>query len=520
MPGAGRRHPDPAPPPDRRSTLPRWMRLPLAVAAGVVMGLGQAPYDLWICGLAGLVAAFWLFRVSPRGGLAAGTGWAFGLGYFGFSMGWIVEPFLVDAAETGWMAPFGLIGLAGGLALFWGLAFWGAARARRYAPAALVLSWTAAELARGYVLTGFPWANVSYLWLPTPVMQWAALVGPYGLTALTLALAALLAEALPPAPRARAGLAGGALGAVLLAVGWALLPPLQALDGRPVVRLIQPNAPQDQKWDPDMVPVFFNRQVEYTEAPPAEGQEPPTLILWSETALPMLLHNAGDALGLISHVAGAAQVVVGIQREEMGRWHNSLVLMDAEGDLAQVYDKHHLVPFGEYMPAAGLFARWNIAGLAARAEGGYSAGPGPELLDLGPLGSALPLICYEAVFPQDVHRAPARPEMLMQLTNDAWFGQFSGPYQHLAQARIRAIEQGLPMLRSANTGVSAVIDGAGRVLASLPLGEAGFLDAPLPPPLRMTPYARTGDLPVFLLILLGAGCAVFTAWKGRARKPH
>lgn len=500
--------------------LPRWARLPVAVAAGVVMGLGQAPYDLWVCGLLGLVAAFWLFRASPRGVLAAGTGWAFGLGYFGFSMGWIVEPFLVDAAETGWMAPFGLIGLAGGLALFWGVAFWGAGHARRSAPAALVVAWAAAELARGYVLTGFPWANVSYFWLPTPVMQWAALVGPYGLTLLTLALAALLAEALPPMPRPRPGLAGLALFAVLLGVGWALVPPMQGLADRPVVRLVQPNAPQDEKWNPDLIPVFFNRQVDYTEAPPEEGQNAPALILWSETALPMLLHNAGDALGMIGHVAGPAQVVVGIQREEMGRWYNSLALMDAEGGLAQVYDKHHLVPFGEYMPAAGFFARWNVAGLAARAEGGYSAGPGPRLLDLGPLGKALPLICYEAVFPQDVYRAPMRPDMLLQITNDAWFGQFSGPYQHLAQARIRAIEQGLPMLRAANTGVSAVIDGAGRVLVSIPLGEAGYVDAPLPPPLRVTPYSRTGDLPVLLLLFLAAGCVAFTLRKTRVSKPH
>lgn len=518
-PQTGRPRPDPAPLPPR-SGPPRWSRLPLAVAAGVVMALGQAPYDLWICGLAGLVAIFWLVRFSARGPLLAGTGWAFGLGYFGFSMGWIIEPFLVDAAETGWMAPFALIGLAGGLALFWGLAFWVAGLARRARPAVLVIAWTAAELARGYLLTGFPWANVSYLWLTTPVMQWAALVGPYGLTALTLALAALIAGALPPAPQPRAALAGAVLGALLFGAGWALVPPMQGTEGRPVVRLIQPNAPQDQKWNPDMVPVFFHRQVDFTEAPPAEGLAPPALILWSETALPMLLHNAGDALDMISGIAGRAQVVVGIQREDMGRWYNSLALMDAEGDLAQVYDKHHLVPFGEYMPAASLFARWNIAGLAARAEGGYSAGPGPQLLDLGPLGTALPLICYEAVFPQDVYRAPARPDMLLQITNDAWFGQFSGPYQHLAQSRIRAIEQGLPMLRSANTGVSAVIDGAGRVLAFLPLGEAGYLDAPLPPPLRVTPYSRTGDLPVLVLLILAAGAAVFISRKGRVAKSH
>ena len=201
-------------------------------------------------------------------------------------------------------------------------------------------------------------------------------------------------------------------------------------------------------------------------------------------------------------------MAIGIQREQNGRYYNSLVTLGEGGGIGQVYDKHHLVPFGEYMPAAAVFRRWNIFGLAARAEGGYAPGAGPRMLDFGPLGLALPLICYEAVFPQNVYRAPVRPQMLLQITNDAWFGQWSGPYQHLAQARVRAIEQGLPLLRSANTGVSAVIDGAGRIIASLPMGEAGFVDAPLPAPLRHTVYARTGDLPVLILLFL-CGTALF-----------
>lgn len=487
------------------------------------MGLGAAPYDLWYCAFAGLVAALWLFRVAPRGVNAAGTGWMVGLGYFGFSMGWIVEPFMVDAAETGWMAPFGLLGLAGGLALFWALAFWGAGQASRRQVAALVLAWTAAELARGYVLTGFPWGLVGYMWLPVAPIQWVALIGPYGLTFLTLAAAALLALALPGrepphAPRALPGMLGATLLLVLFAVGQMLVPPLQDTTDRPIVRLIQPNAPQHLKWQRDMIPIYYQRQMDYTAARP-EGAPEPDLVVWPETALPMLLHQAGDALGQISLLAGDGQAVVGLQREDQGRWYNMLALMGPDGDLKQVYDKHHLVPFGEYMPAKALFQRFNIMGLAARAEGGYSPGPGPELLDLGPLGRALPLICYEAVFPQDVQRAPERPDMLLQITNDAWFGSWSGPYQHLEQARIRAIEQGLPMLRSANTGVSAVIDGAGRVLASLPLNEAGFVDAPIPAPLRVTPYSRMGDLPVLVMLFLLTGVLLRLARKARVQNP-
>ena len=479
-----------------------WARLPVAIGVGALMALGQAPYDLWPVAFLGFVAAFWLFRATPGGVVAAGTGWAIGLGYFGLALGWIVEPFQIDPA-TRWMAPFGLVGMAAGLALFWALPFWAAGQARRDALPLLVLGWSAAELARAYVLTGFPWALVAYLWIPATPIQWVSVIGPHGLTLVTLSAAALCAAALPPGgPRAKPAVAALVLVVALFAGGAALLPAEPSEDGRPVVRIVQPDAPQHEKWDPAKIPVFFDRQIAYTEAPPTGALASPALIVWPETALPMLLARAGDALAVMADAAGGARLAAGIQRGGDGVYFNSLVTLDASGRLGQVYDKHHLVPFGEYMPAAGVFARWNIFGLAARAQGGYTPGPGPRLLDFGPLGRALPLICYEAVFPQDVQRAPARADFLLHVTNDAWFGQWSGPYQHLAQARVRAIEQGLPLLRSANTGVSAVIDGGGRVREALPLGQAGFIDAVLPAPLPPTPYSRTGDLPVLVLLVL------------------
>lgn len=474
------------------TTSPR--RFALAVSSGVVIALGQAPLDLWPLALLGLVAAFLLGRNAPSPRAAGWTGWGVGLGYFALSLCWIVEPFMVDAAVTGWMAPFGLVGTAGGMALFWAAAFWGAARLGR--PWALVPLWALAELARAYVLTGFPWGLVGYVWTPSPAAQWASVVGPHGLTVAALLVAALAAEAM----RHRSVLAGAGavlLLAILLGGGAWLMPPEAPTQGRPVVRLVQPNAPQDEKWRPENVAMFFRRQVAETGA-----GDPPDLVVWPETALPMLLDHAGEAFAIISEAARGAPVVLGLQREEDGRYYNSAVTLGPDAVVRDVYDKHHLVPFGEYMPAEWLFRHINVSGLAARAEGGYTPGPGPRLLDLPGLGRALPLICYEAVFPQDVGGAPERPDMLLQLTNDAWFGTWSGPYQHLAQARMRAIEQGLPLLRAANTGVSAMIDPAGRVTGALPLGEHGHLDRPLPAPLPPTIYARTGDWPALVAALL------------------
>lgn len=477
-----------------------------AICLGGVFALGQAPFDLWAVAFAALVGVLLLVRRDTGAGSAAWTGWLFGLGYFALSMHWIVEPFAVDAAATGWMAPFALVGLAAGLALLWAGAFWAGWRLH-HGPFGIALCWAALELARAYILTGFPWGLVGYVWASTPVAQWHSVIGPHGLTLLTLILAALMA-CVTKARTVKFGLVSLGVLAGIWTAGTVIAPPVQDLTGRPMIRLIQPNAPQHQKWDRDYIPLFFNRQVDFTAQLPK-----PDLIVWPETAVPNLLDNAGPALEVIAEAAAGTPVVLGIQREDNGRYYNSLITLDSAGQVSDLYDKHHLVPFGEYMPAAALFARFNILGLAARAEAGFSAGPGPALIDLGSLGAALPLICYEAVFPQDVNGAPQRPDMLLQITNDAWFGINAGPQQHLTQARLRAIEQGLPMIRVANTGISAVIDPAGRIVGSIPLGQAGFFDLPLPHPLGPTLYSRMGDWLAFLA--WAVAIAALLLWKRR-----
>lgn len=491
-----------------------------AFILGALAAAGQAPLGLWPLTLIALIGLFALFAPAAPSWRSAVLLWWAGAGHFAAAMFWIVEPFLVEPERHGWMAPFALVLMAGGMALFWGAAGYLAAKVtaghgRALRIVAMALSLGLAELARGYVLTGLPWALLGHVWIDTPVLQAAAFVGPTGLTMLTLFLAAL-----PVFAAGRAGrLAGLALAGGGLAGVWALglvrlaAPLADPGDAAPMLRLVQPNAAQHLKWQPGLAETYFERLLALTARPPetALGRAS-DLVIWPETAIPWLLDNPGDALDLAVRSAGGARLALGIQRRDGRRFYNSLAVLAPDAGIEAVYDKFHLVPFGEYIPFGDLLADFGLTAFAAREGAGYSAGPGARVLDLGPLlGKAQPLICYEAVFAQDLASAPERPDWLLQVTNDGWFGEVAGPYQHLAQARLRAAERGLPMIRVANTGVTAVIDAKGRVLRSLPLGASGILDAPLPPPLPATLYARTGDWPALLLLLAGLALAAAVA---------
>ena len=211
--------------------------------------------------------------------------------------------------------------------------------------------------------------------------------------------------------------------------------------------------------------------------------------------------HAGPVLADIALSSGAP-TITGIQRSEGAAWFNSLAEFTADARIGAVYDKFHLVPFGEYIPWGDALAQVGITAFAAQQGNGYSSGPGPAVMSAPGLPPFQPLICYEAIFPQHLRGLDRRPEWLLQATNDAWFGQFSGPYQHLAQARLRAIESGLPLIRAANTGISAVIDPHGHVRQSLGLGVEGKIDAALPAALPETPWMRWGNAPAVLLSLL------------------
>ena len=483
-------------------------RLLFCVIGGGIAAFSLAPYNATPVMVLGLAFLGMLTATAPSWRVAGWSGWAFAFGYFGHGLSWIVEPFLVDIERHGWMAPFGLLFMAGGLALFWALAAALAfGLARNPLQRILVLPFTLAlvELARAYVFTGFPWAGLPQGWIETPAIQVLSVVGPNGM-ALWIAAASIWPMSLiVQHARVRAMLVLPMVPMLaLLGCGIWLSPPGQGAMSDTVVRVVQPNAPQDEKWHPDHSTRFFERQLKFSEAKPA-----PDLIVWPETAIPWFVEDAEIAFEVMADASGGVPIVLGAQRVEGRRYYNSLVVLDGSGSIVATYDKHHLVPFGEYVPFGNVLGRLGIHGLAANQGGGFSAGPGPELMDLGPLGRFIPLICYEAVFPQDL-RGPERPDYLLQVTNDAWFGERSGPHQHLVQSRMRAIETGLPLVRSANTGVSAVIDPWGRMRVAIDLGTEGFADTLIPQATQPTLYSRTGDGPLAgFLFLVAAGLLIF-----------
>ncbi|MEM1363453.1 MAG: apolipoprotein N-acyltransferase [Pseudomonadota bacterium] len=460
----------------------------MLVAAGAVAALGLAPFHWPIATLAALVFLIWhLEHVARTPRASAVAGFLFGLGYFALALQWIVQPFLVDAPRHGWMAPFALALMASGMALYWAFGLWAASRlAGRAGALAAVLGLSFAELLRSWLFGGFPWALLGSVWVDTPLRAAAAWGGVHALTLLTLGIAAGLAS------WSWRGAIWAAFCVALLG-GAALIAPSAGDPGAEAirVRLVQANATQHLKWREDMIPVFWQRRIDFSEAP---APEPPDVVIWPEVALPYLAGTNPEADRRIAEAAGVP-VIAGAQRRMGETLFNSIIVLDRQGETAAVYDKHHLVPFGEYFPGGALAARLGLTGLATDALGMFSAGPGPQVLDLKDqgLGEVLALICYEAIFPRYGRAGNVRPDWIVQVTNDAWFGHFAGPQQHLDIARLRATELGLPLARAANTGISAVIGPTGEVIDQIDLNTAGYLDVSLPASLPPTLFTRIGN---------------------------
>lgn len=504
-----------------------WGSLALSLVAGVAAALAHPPFG-FLPGLLGYALLLALLdRAAPARPLrsAALRGWVAGLGYFAVSLWWVAEAFFVDAAAHAWMAPIVMLILPGGMALFWA----GAAALFRamapgrgdWSPLRRVLLFAALvgvfEWLRGHVLTGFPWNLPGETWRAgSAPSQAAALIGAYGLSILTVALAATPAAWLTEAPR-RVKVAAGALSVALLAGlygygAWRLAqptPPAQPTR----VRVVQANIDQKEKWRPENLDQILGDYLALTRSP---GRDDVDLVIWPEGAIPSA---ANDYLG--ADVARRRQVasvlrpgqtlLTGAFRVDLDprtgdqRAFNTLVALRQTGEdlaLTAVYDKHRLVPLGEFLPLRPILEPIGFASLV-HAPADFTPGPRPAPIQGPGLPRVQPLICYESLFPGLARTDGPRPSWIANVSNDSWFGRTSGPWQHLNIASYRAIEAGLPMIRSTPTGISAVIDGKGRALRTILPGQAGVLDTALPAPLTRTLYARIGDATFWILFVLG-----------------
>ena len=496
-----------------------FRRALLAFLAGAASTLALAPLNIWPAMFVTVPVAIWLLDGAAAGrwsgiAAAAATGWWFGFGYFLSGLYWVGFAFLVDAKTFGWLMPFAVIALPAGLALFTAFGF-ALARALWMRGAARILIFaaalTAAEWLRGHALTGFPWNAFGYaLTTPLALAQGVALIGVWGLTLVALAVfasPAVLAD--EPADTRRPWSVPAAAVVVLaaLAVFGAVrlaTTPTAFVDGVHL-RIMQPNIPQDAKFsyaNKQQVMQHYLALSDRATGPQSTGVRAATHLIWPESAFPFFLTREPDALAQIAALLPQGTVLItGAARpaERARHAYNSIYVIDHDGSILSAYDKVHLVPFGEYLPFQSWLERLGFQQLT-KVQGGFLAGDRRRALAPPRAPKFLPLICYEIIFPHDVVPPGERADWLLNLTNDAWFGMSAGPHQHFQQARVRAIEEGLPLVRAANTGISAVVDPVGRIIQALPLGMEGVLDSLLPQPLPPTLYSRVGDVPLGLVL--------------------
>lgn len=501
-----------------------WRRASIAFVAGALSALALAPVDVWPLLFVTFPILIWLVDGAAAGRLgglpsAAVAGWWFGFGYFLAGLYWVGYAFLVDPKVFGWLLPFAVIGLPAGLAFFTAFGFALARLLWTRGPIrllSLAVALTVAEWLRGHLLSGFPWNAYGYaLTGPLVLAQSAALLGVWGLTFLAVAIfstPAVLADEHAYTPRPwRPVIISVAVIAALALYGTIrlALAPTEFVDGVRL-RIMQPNLQQNMKFNYAAKQEVMSRYLilsDRSTGPQSTGVRDATHLIWPESAFPFFLTREADAMAQIAEllpqgtvlITGAVRAPEMVPGAKLTRAYNSIYVIDHNGSILSVYDKVHLVPFGEYLPFQDLLERLGLMQLT-KVQGGFIAGDRRRAIDVPRAPRFLPLICYEIVFPGAAVPRGERPGWLVNLTNDGWFGSSSGPYQHLQQARVRAIEEGLPLARAANTGISAVIDPLGRIVKSLPLGTEGVLDSPLPRGIDPTIYVRIGDGGAALLL--------------------
>jgi len=503
-----------------------WPQRGVAFVLGVVGALGFAPLFIFPALLLAL-SGIWFFlnkaieeKISfPK---IFFLGWWFGLGHFTAGLYWIAHALTVDLASFWWLMPFALLGIPAILSIFTGISFiavrlWpygGISRA--FAFAAI---WVGFEWLRGHLFTGFPWNLIGYAWAFSPEMvQTVSMVGVYGLSLLTVLMAVSLNYVMKKGNLER----NTTLSIYLIAVlgwtwGYIRLSHPDEVDSPPLaIRLVQPSIPQVLKWNPEQREENFKDLLALTAQP---SRHPLKAIIWPETAIPFFLEQEKFRRLLIAETIpeGGLLFTGALRRTPPGItpvevW-NSLLVLNDQGTIVANYGKAHLVPFGEYIPFRSLMDRFFGKGSVKKITAGlvdFTPGPGPETIPLpGEFPPFSGLVCYEVIFPGAVlNPAYIRPEWMINITNDGWYGHTSGPYQHLEMARFRAVEEGIPLVRVANSGISTVFDAYGQNLGMLGLDEKGVLDVWLPSPARVIPpYSRWGDWITLGLIIGTLGLA-------------
>jgi len=503
-----------------------FVRLLLAATLGCLAALSMPPVYVIPVLAPSLIGLYWLVQSSRRPRAALGIGWAFGFGFFLIGLYWIGNAFMVDASRHAWLAIPAVVGLAGFLALFIALTCWGQRFFIRSDQAGLggvlvfASLWTLSEWLRSWVLTGFPWNLIGSAWgFSDAMIQPAAYIGTYGLGLVTVF--AFCYPAVMGEKHRRGGTAHWQVVCIsvgVLVILWAggviRLSGVETLYVPDVkLRLVQPNIPQAQKWQGELRRGHVLRQLDMSlngkdeaSAQTMQAKEGPTHVIWAETAIPYVLSQDPALISLVARAAPAnGALITGSVRgeaatntDERPKYWNSLFVIDATGEVISTYDKVHLVPFGEYMPLQDIlpFGKLTAGG------GQFTPGTARSLVDIPGLPPFSPLICYEIIFPGAVSTGGARPSWLLNLTNDAWYGVSSGPYQHFVSARMRAVEEGLPVVRVANTGISGVIDGYGRSVRTIGLDQAGVIDALLPTAISPPPFSRYHNfLPIMICVI-------------------
>jgi len=508
-----------------------WARHFAALLLGALAATALPPFDFAPALLVSFPGLVWLEDGSASARAAFALGWSFGFGFFLAGLYWIGAALLVDVSEFGWLLPFAVLGVPAGLALFPALALLAChVTCDRLnvggTPRILVLVgwWSVAEYLRGHVFTGFPWNLLGYAWAGNfPgglfMLQAASAVGIYGVSLLTVLAAALparfgdLSGERKYAPYFTVLLVGALAAAGAARLGHDDDAVVAGLD----LRLVQPSIPQTLKNDPAADAANFRRMLALTASPAAK---PAKLVIWPEAGAPPFLERDGEARRAIAAaLPRGAVALVGTVRTDPPPlkpehvW-NSLEAVDSNGEILASYDKSHLVPFGEYVPLRSILPINKITPGTID----FSSGPGPRTIALPGIPAFSPLICYEAIFPGAVIDDRHRPDWLLNITNDAWYGYSSGPFQHFAIARTRAVEEGLPLVRDGNNGISGVVDAYGRVRRKFALDGIGVLDAELPMKLPPTLYARIGDWGFAVLLIALFVCAAVPrlprGWRG------